>query len=150
MRVCVDGTANLCCAIRKQFVYCSLQIEICRFFAWTQRELDAPGVLCSPQVRRKLITRAPNSNCSVRLWFARMYNSLDFKKHIEHKLLAQRPTTISWGGGNIFAVPQNCIQNSGERESAQILVLWNTNYWHQDRTSYSPCRCFPNATLVRC
>ncbi len=32
---------------------------ICWFFVQTQRELDAPGILCSPQVRRKLINRVP-------------------------------------------------------------------------------------------
>ncbi len=41
----VDGTANLCCAICEQFAYNLLQTEICRCFVWTQRELNAPGVL---------------------------------------------------------------------------------------------------------
>ncbi len=31
MRVCVDGTVNLCCAICKLFAYHSLRTEICRF-----------------------------------------------------------------------------------------------------------------------
>ncbi len=56
IRVCVDGTANLHCVIRKQFAYCLPQTEI---------ELDAPGVLCSPQVHRKLINRVPSVNCLV-------------------------------------------------------------------------------------
>ncbi len=60
MRMCVNGTANLRCAICKRVAYHSARTKICRFFARTQRELDAPGVLCSPQVRGKLINRAPN------------------------------------------------------------------------------------------
>ncbi len=45
MRVCVDRTANLSCAIHEWFTYHSLRTEICWFFAQTQRELDVPGVL---------------------------------------------------------------------------------------------------------
>ncbi len=45
MRVCVDRTANVCCAARKQFAYRSPQTEICLFFVQTQRELDMP--LCT-------------------------------------------------------------------------------------------------------
>ncbi len=67
MHVCVDGTANLRCPIRKQFAYHSPRTEICQFFARTQRELDAPGVHCSPQVCEKLINRAPSANCLVHL-----------------------------------------------------------------------------------
>ncbi len=63
MRVCVDGTANLHCAVCEQFAYCSLQTEICLFFAQTQRELNAPGVLCSLQVWGKLINCAPLTRC---------------------------------------------------------------------------------------
>ncbi len=70
MRVCVDGTANLSCTIRKRFACRSPQTEICEFFARTQRELDTPGVFCSPQVRGKLINRAPGANCLVHPWFA--------------------------------------------------------------------------------
>ncbi len=79
MRVYVDGTANLCCAIRKQFASHSLQTEICHFFARVQRELDVPGVLCSPQVRGKLINCAPSVNCLVRLWFAGVYWALELQ-----------------------------------------------------------------------
>ncbi len=50
MHVCVDGTANLLCASRKWFPYCSPRIKICQFFVWTQRELDAPGVLSMHRV----------------------------------------------------------------------------------------------------
>ncbi len=59
MCVCVDETANLCGAICEWFAYCSTRNEICQCFARTQRELDASGVLCSPQVCGKLINRAP-------------------------------------------------------------------------------------------
>ncbi len=59
MRLCVDRTANLLCAIHKRFAYHSPQTEICWFFAQTQRELDASGVLCLPQVHRKLINHTP-------------------------------------------------------------------------------------------
>ncbi len=45
-------------------------------FAGTEREWGAPGVLCSPQVCGKLINPASSANCSVRLWFARVYNTL--------------------------------------------------------------------------
>ncbi len=64
MRVCVDGAANLCCAIREQFAYRSPQTGICRVFAQTQRELDMPGVLCSLQVYGKLINCAPLRHCT--------------------------------------------------------------------------------------
>ncbi len=37
------------------------------FFVQTQRELGAPGVLCSPPVRGKLIYHSPSENCLVRL-----------------------------------------------------------------------------------
>ncbi len=50
MCVCVNGTANLRCAVHEQFTYHSLRTEICRFFARTQRELDAPGVLSMHRV----------------------------------------------------------------------------------------------------
>ncbi len=66
MRVCVDRTVNLRCTIRKLFAYCLLQTEICRFFVRTKRELDAPVVLCSPQVCRKLINHVPNM-CHTRM-----------------------------------------------------------------------------------
>ncbi len=55
----MDRTANLRCAIRKRFAYHLPRTKICHFFARIQRELDVPGVLCSPQVRGKLINRAP-------------------------------------------------------------------------------------------
>ncbi len=77
MHVCVDETVNLRCAICKQFAYRSPQTKICWFFARTQRELDVPGVLCSPQVRGKLINRAPSANCLVCLRFARVYLALE-------------------------------------------------------------------------
>ncbi len=73
MCICVNGTANLHCAIRERFAYHSPRTEIGWFSAQTQRELDVPGVLCSPQVRGKLINRAPSANCLARLWFARVY-----------------------------------------------------------------------------
>ncbi len=50
MRVCVDGTANLCCAIHKRFAYHSPRTKICRFFVRTQRELDESGVLSMHKV----------------------------------------------------------------------------------------------------
>ncbi len=72
MHVCVDRAPNLHCADREWFAYRSLRTKIYRFFARTQRELDVPGVLsmhrvsfpctgvlCSPQVRGKLINRTP-------------------------------------------------------------------------------------------
>ncbi len=43
MRLGVDGTANMHCAIRKRFAYHSLRTKICRFFAQTQRELGELG-----------------------------------------------------------------------------------------------------------
>ncbi len=49
MRVCVDGTANLCCTVCEWFAYRSLQTEIYRVFAQTQRELDAPS--CTRRLR---------------------------------------------------------------------------------------------------
>ncbi len=79
MRVCVDGTANLRCAICKWFTYHLPRTKICCFFARTQRELDAPGVLCSPQVRGKLINRAPNkcrTRTAQRISGALMYTKL--------------------------------------------------------------------------
>ncbi len=66
MRICVDGTANLRCAIRKRFAYHSPRTEICRFFCTNTKKtgcaecpFHAPGILCLPQVHRKLINRAP-------------------------------------------------------------------------------------------
>ncbi len=50
MHVCVVGTANLRCAVHERFAYRLLRNKICRFFAQTQRELDAPGVLFMHQV----------------------------------------------------------------------------------------------------
>ncbi len=35
MRVCMDGTVNLRCAIHEQFAYRSPQTKICQFFART-------------------------------------------------------------------------------------------------------------------
>ncbi len=74
----VDGTANLCCTVCEWFAYCSWQTKICWFFVWTQRALGVPRVLCSPQVRRKLIYHAPNANCSRTIWFACVYWPLHF------------------------------------------------------------------------
>ncbi len=76
MHVCVDGTANLCCAICEWFAYCSLRTKICRLSAQTQRGLDAPGVLCSPQVCGKLFYHTPNANCSRTIWFTCVYHPL--------------------------------------------------------------------------
>ncbi len=50
VRVCVDGAANLRCAICEQFAYHSLRTKICQFFVRTRRELDAPGVLSMHQM----------------------------------------------------------------------------------------------------
>ncbi len=55
-----------------------------------ERELDAPGVLCSTQVRRKLINRTPSTNCLVRLWFAGVYRALvNFLRKIWLKILGK-------------------------------------------------------------
>ncbi len=59
MLICVDETVNLRCAVCEWLAYHSPRTKICRLSARTQRELDAPGVVCSPQVRRKLINHAP-------------------------------------------------------------------------------------------
>ncbi len=48
MRVCVDGTVNLRCAVHELFAYRSLRTEICRCFARTQRELDMPPCIGCP------------------------------------------------------------------------------------------------------
>ncbi len=64
MRICMDGTANLRCLVCKWFTHHLLQTKICRFFARTHRELEALGVLCSRQVRGKLIYHASSANCS--------------------------------------------------------------------------------------
>ncbi len=50
------------CAICERFAYCSLRTKICWFFAQTQWELGAPCVLCSLQVRGKLIFHALSAN----------------------------------------------------------------------------------------
>ncbi len=52
MRVCADGTANLRCAIHKRFAYCLLRENKENWMC-----LHALGVLCSPQVHGKLISR---------------------------------------------------------------------------------------------
>ncbi len=68
MRICVDGIVNLRCAIRKQFTYHLPQTKICRFFYVNIRTegakcpFHALGVLCSPQVRGKLINYVPNTH----------------------------------------------------------------------------------------
>ncbi len=64
MGVCVDGPTNMCCTICEWFAYHSPQTEICQFFAQTQREFGALGILCSPQVCGKLIYHVPSANCS--------------------------------------------------------------------------------------
>ncbi len=53
-----------------------LRTEICQFLTRTQRDLDAPGVLCSPQVRRKLINRVPRAYGAARKWRACVYKVL--------------------------------------------------------------------------
>ncbi len=78
MRVCVNGTANLY-TVHKQFAYHSPQIEIRRFFVRTHRELDAPGVLCSPQIRGKVINRAPHANGAVCKRCTHIYKALRIK-----------------------------------------------------------------------
>ncbi len=50
MCVCVDGTANLHCAICEWFAYHSPRTKTCQFFVQTQRELDASGVLSMHQM----------------------------------------------------------------------------------------------------
>ncbi len=50
MHVCVNGTANLLCAICEWFAYLSPQTEIGRPFARAQRELDVPDVLSIQRV----------------------------------------------------------------------------------------------------
>ncbi len=69
MRVCADGTANLHCTICEQFTYHLPRTKICYFFGANTKKtgcarcpFHAPGVLCSPQVRGKLINRAPNAH----------------------------------------------------------------------------------------
>ncbi len=52
MRVCVDGTVNLRCAIHKRFAYCLKFVGFCANMNRTE------GVFCSPQVHRKLINCA--------------------------------------------------------------------------------------------
>ncbi len=64
MRVCVNRTVNLRCAICKRFTYHLPRTKICQFFERIQRELDMPGVLCLPQVHGKLINHAPNTRCT--------------------------------------------------------------------------------------
>ncbi len=45
MRVCLDGTANLCCVVCDWFAYHLLWTKIYQFFVQTQRELDAQGII---------------------------------------------------------------------------------------------------------
>ncbi len=63
MRICVDGTVNMWCAMCEWFAYHSLQTEICQIFAQTRRELCVLCAVCSPQVHRKLIYHVPSANC---------------------------------------------------------------------------------------
>ncbi len=62
MRVCVDRTANLRCAIRE---WLATNWNLSVFCANTKRTgcarcpFHVPGVLCSPQVHGKLINRVP-------------------------------------------------------------------------------------------
>ncbi len=60
MRICVNGTANLCHAIREWFAYHSPRIEICQFFVRTQRELDALGILFMPWMSSARLRFAEN------------------------------------------------------------------------------------------
>ncbi len=64
--------------------------DICLFFARTQRELGVSVVLCSPQVRGKLIYHVCSTNCSQTIWFAYEYQPLHLKKRQEY--LEQRYT----------------------------------------------------------
>ncbi len=67
MCICKDGTANLCCAICERSAYClfAANQNLLLFCTNTKRTgcagcpFHAPGVLCSSQVRGKLINRAP-------------------------------------------------------------------------------------------
>ncbi len=81
MCVCMDGTANLRYTLHKWFAY-SLPQTVRLQFAANQNlsvfctntkrtgcagcSFHAPGVLCSPQARGKLINRAPNM-CHMRM-----------------------------------------------------------------------------------
>ncbi len=49
------------------------KLKFVGFFAQTQRELMASGILCLPQVHQKLIYHAPSTNCSLNVWFACVY-----------------------------------------------------------------------------
>ncbi len=80
MRVCVDGTPNLCCAVCERFTYHSPQTEICQFFAQTQKELNAPGVLCSPHC-------VPHANSAARKRCAQVYKALGVLSQLLLKIL---------------------------------------------------------------
>ncbi len=82
-RVCVDGTANLRCTNHERFAYRSPQTEICRFFCTNTKRtgcarcpFHALGVLCSLQVREKLINRAPLTRHTRTAQHARVYKAL--------------------------------------------------------------------------
>ncbi len=90
MRVCVDGTANMRCAICEQFAYYLPRI-VCWFFAQTQKGLSVLGVLCLSQVHWKLIDLAPSANylvctCAPALMLARLILNRDsLKKMTNHE-----------------------------------------------------------------
>ncbi len=100
MRVCVDGTANQCCAMHGQFAYRLPRTKICWFFARTQRELDAvvsfhaPSVLCSHQVCGKFINRAPNTR---RTWTVqRVSGALVYTRFKEAAVYVSKSTNVIW------------------------------------------------------
>ncbi len=76
LRMVRESNARMCgwdCEPLRRHPQHSPRTVIYRFFVQTQRELDAPGGLCSPQVRKKLINHTPSMNCLVRPWFAGVY-----------------------------------------------------------------------------
>ncbi len=60
---------------------CSLRTEICQFFVRARKELGVVGVMCSPQVRGKLIYHALTAKCLLTIWFAYVYQPLRCRKH---------------------------------------------------------------------
>ncbi len=79
-RICVDGTANLCCVIHKWFAYRLPRIKICRFFARTQRELDAPSCSVCPllasgsrKINQPRTSYVPHANGAPRVSGALVY-----------------------------------------------------------------------------
>ncbi len=124
MRVRVDGTENLRYTVHEWFAYHLPQTKICRFFARTQRELNAPGVLsthrvflCSPQVRGKLINRTLLTR---RMWTAQRVSGafVYTKLYIPcmdwyNRTLARRGGPLDWSLG---------------RKRRQMIKVWQITY----------------------